>query len=101
MSEQAPAESPKPPCQHERLDEDGYCRNCGVDMRSGKDLTPENLKPDTEKPQLSAAEWWKLNQVARNWPLTLEEMFQFAEMYGDYRVKCVLSIYDDLEHEEG
>jgi len=27
-------------CAHERLDEDGYCRACGVDMRSGKDLTP-------------------------------------------------------------
>src|SRR6266436_892323 len=28
------------PCPHDRLDEEGYCRRCGVDMRSGKDLTP-------------------------------------------------------------
>jgi hypothetical protein len=47
----------------------------------------------------SAHEWWKVNQIARNWPLTLEEMFQMAEMYADYRVSQVLSIYTDLEEE--
>jgi len=27
-------------CPHERLDMEGYCQKCGVDMRSGIDLTP-------------------------------------------------------------
>jgi len=40
------------PCKHERLDEEGYCRKCGVDMRSGKDLTPvgteSGAQPKTE-----------------------------------------------------
>lgn len=52
------------------------------------------------KAGLSAHDWWKINQLAKNWPLTLEEMFQFAEMYGEYRVQSVLSIYDELESEE-
>lgn len=45
------------------------------------------------------AEWWKKNQLARNWPLTLEEMFQFAEMYAEYRVGCTLAVYEELEEE--
>lgn len=34
------AAQPMPGCSHERLDEEGYCRRCGSDMRSGKDLSP-------------------------------------------------------------
>jgi hypothetical protein len=30
--------TPIRPCKHERLDEEGYCRMCGADMRSGVDL---------------------------------------------------------------
>lgn len=54
------AETERPErCPHERLNEDGSCRNCGVDMRSGKDLTPGHSPVSEAKPpaDLNDLDW--------------------------------------------
>jgi len=45
LSEQP--EAPKLPCKHDRLDEEGICRNCGGDCRSGHPLPA--AKPEAKE----------------------------------------------------
>lgn len=60
-------------CKHERLDEDGICRSCGNDLRTGKIGEP---MPSYEEPATSAIE-------TKHNPNRSDEMLQLSEKDRD------------------
>jgi hypothetical protein len=51
-----PEPGPLGPCVHERLNEDGVCRSCGQDVRTGHPAEPMSIKPPPAMPETAKAE---------------------------------------------
>lgn len=52
MTDTPQPDKPAERCQHDRLDEEGICRRCGADMRTGTDMS--GPAPEAPAPQVMA-----------------------------------------------